>query len=269
MIATFHREWWLLALLGMLHGPAAVPAAESEPDAGVRAAVERYVHDHKAASGQLAPLADEALRRALPAYTLYSLRFRQYPVAMPVPEPFRGQNLLVADRQGKVSPLVSQEALAAWFRASAPPVVGDAAARELTAGWLRLAQELGQDGYYQFTGPAEMLTLTPDNGGRIVSGRTLVTGGGRGELKVRMRWGADGKLLSLEPEGKLTPGVRPICQATRLLDRDPVVRRMAEQDLLAMGRAAGPYLRERRVRSSPPLRRAIDWIWNRILAEGR
>jgi hypothetical protein len=29
---------------------------------------------------------------------------------------------------------------------------------------------------------------------------------------------------------QLRAGPRPICQATKLLDRDPIVRRMAEQD---------------------------------------
>lgn len=64
-------------------------------------------------------------------------------------------------------------------------------------------------------------------------------------------------------------GVRPICQATKLLDPDPVVRGMAEQAILVMGKAAEGYLTEQRTRASPELRQAIDRIWQRILAEGR
>jgi hypothetical protein len=37
-----------------------------------------------------------------------------------------------------------------------------------------------------------------------------------------------GKLARVAEGGKLRPGPRPICQATKLLDPDPLVRRMAE-----------------------------------------
>jgi hypothetical protein len=63
--------------------------------------------------------------------------------------------------------------------------------------------------------------------------------------------------------------VRPICQATKLLDPDPVVRRMAEDAILVMGRAAEEYLSEQRARATPALRAAIDQIWQRILIEER
>ena len=63
--------------------------------------------------------------------------------------------------------------------------------------------------------------------------------------------------------------MRPICQSTKLLDSDPIVRKMAEQDLLIMGKAAKPYLDEQRAKVSPPLRDAIDKIWQQILIEGR
>ena len=51
-----------------------------------------------------------------------------------------------------------------------------------------------------------------------------------------------------------------MCQATRLLDSDPIMRAMAAQDLLIMGRAAMPYLREQRKTAAPELVRAIDAI---------
>ena len=64
-------------------------------------------------------------------------------------------------------------------------------------------------------------------------------------------------------------GVRPICQATKLLDPDPVVRQMAEDAILVMGKAADEYLSEQRARATPALREAIDRIWQRILIEDR
>ena len=64
------------------------------------------------------------------------------------------------------------------------------------------------------------------------------------------------------------PGVRPICQATKLLDADPLVRRMAEQDILVMGQSAKEYLDEQRANAKPELKAAIDRIWKRIVDEG-
>ncbi|PYV74079.1 MAG: hypothetical protein DMG96_21240 [Acidobacteria bacterium] len=84
-----------------------------------------------------------------------------------------------------------------------------------------------------------------------------------------MTLGPAGSLFEIHERSALRPGVRPICQATKLLDRDPIVRRMAEQDLLVMGRAAKPYLDQVRAAARPKLQQAIDRIWQRILNEGR
>jgi hypothetical protein len=64
-------------------------------------------------------------------------------------------------------------------------------------------------------------------------------------------------------------GQRVGVQATKLLDPDPIVRRMAEQDLLVMGRATKPYLDQVRARVRPKLQLAIDRMWERIVREGR
>ena len=63
--------------------------------------------------------------------------------------------------------------------------------------------------------------------------------------------------------------MRPICQATKLLDPDPVVRRMAEDAILLMGKPAKEYLDGQRARATPALREAMDRIWQRILIEDR
>ena len=84
-----------------------------------------------------------------------------------------------------------------------------------------------------------------------------------------MTLGTSGCLVSILERSAIRPGVRPICQATKLLDRDPIVRRMAEQDLLVMGRAAKPYLDQVRATARPKLQQAIDRIWQRVLTEGR
>lgn len=75
--------------------------------------------------------------------------------------------------------------------------------------------------------------------------------------------------MSVSETANLKRGVRPICQATKLLDADLVVRRMAEQDLFVMGKAAGDYLAGQRAKADRKLQKAIDRIWQRILAEDR
>ena len=47
------------------------------------------------------------------------------------------------------------------------------------------------------------------------------------------------------------------------------VRGTAVQALLALGRAAQEYLNDRRASADPELQRAIDRIWQQILAEDR
>ena len=76
-------------------------------------------------------------------------------------------------------------------------------------------------------------------------------------------------LVNVSQTAHLKAGLRPICQATKLLDADPIVRRMAEQDLLILGRTAQEYLAVQRAKASPELQQAIDQIWQRIVDEGR
>jgi hypothetical protein len=78
-----------------------------------------------------------------------------------------------------------------------------------------------------------------------------------------------GAVRDFSYEAKLQAGMRPICQSTKLLDPDPLVRKMAEQDILIMGSSAKEYLDYQRSHVSPELRRAIDRIWERIVREGR
>ena len=74
----------------------------------------------------------------------------------------------------------------------------------------------------------------------------------------------EGKLVSAKTVKNIQAGIRPICQAKKLLDKDPVVKKMAEQDILIMGRMCKPYLQEQREKAAPPLQKAIDVIWNKI-----
>ena len=56
-----------------------------------------------------------------------------------------------------------------------------------------------------------------------------------------------GRLTKVTEVNKVVRGIRPRCQATRLLDPDPVIRAICEQDILVMGVAARAYLLEQRL----------------------
>lgn len=222
--------------------------------------------------GALSPLIDEGLAGALPGYAVYTLRFRQYPVAVRPPARLKASNLLLVGRDDAVTVVVDAPSLEKFFRSAVAPASTEAQARAVAKAWLRLSEELAQDGYLQFSIPEASVAAGPDaGGGRRVTGKAVVVpqAGNHGEIDATLVFDPGGRLVSATETRRIKRGMRPICQATKLLDPDPVVRRMAEQDLLVMGRAAGPYLEEQRAAAPPELRRAIDRVWRRILAEDR
>jgi len=114
--------------------------------------------------------------------------------------------------------------------------------------------------------------VTPAAGGGLrVTGKAVVNpqGGNMGEIAASLTFDPAGKLSKGSETANIKRGIRPICQATKLLDPDPIVRGMAEQAILVMGKAAKEYLDEQRAKASPELRSAIDRIWHRILIEDR
>jgi len=64
--------------------------------------------------------------------------------------------------------------------------------------------------------------------------------------------------------GKVHQGIRPKCQATKLLDPDP--HRPGLWGLYSSWGDAKEYLDKRRAETSTELQHAIDWIWQRIVA---
>jgi predicted neuraminidase len=256
-------------------GPLRAAPAPGEPSHPPRPTEEEIKKGQEAVNARLEKLhgqgaqvqyvADEAVTDSLPGWLCYAVLFRQYPVARLVPEGLSAGNVFAVLPGGKVETVSDPKALRKFFRAAMRPVrVGDAA-RQAAAAWLRLSEALHQDGFYQFAIPDKELTV--EKGGREAHGKAVVERGGNGEIKVALTFDADGKLDRADETAKLRPGPRPICQATKLLDPDPIIRRMAEQDLLIMGRAAKGYLDEQRARAAPPLRKAIDRLWQRILDE--
>jgi len=259
-----------LTVLGCLAIAFAAPVPEKErPDAPrAEKAVREHLEHFKGEAAQVERLQDRALERALPAYTLFAVWFRQYPVARLVPEGLAEANVFAVAADNKVEVLRNLTSLIAFFQTHLSPATTDEQIKEAARAWLSLSQQLHQDGFYQFTLEEDSLKVMQEQTETVVRGKVTVTRGGNGEIQAALRF-AGGRLLAIKEESKLRSGPRPICQATKLLDRDPIVRRMAEQDLRIMGRAARDYLNEQRAQASPELRQAIDRLWQRILDEDR
>lgn len=252
--------------LGMLAVGAAL--AEEPPDV-----LAKKLGEFKGAKGgQVIPITEDSLTRVFPGHRFYVLRFRQYPVSLVPPEPLKANNLFVVKPDGSVEHIADTTALERFFRATLAPVRTEIEAKAAAKAWLRLTQELRQDGFFQFSVPEGSLRIArAATGGRRVTGRAVVDprGGNQGEIVASLTFDQAGKLANVSETATIKRGIRPICQATKLLDPDPIVRGMAEQAILVMGKAAKEYLAEQRAKAGPELRRAIDRIWGRILAGER
>jgi hypothetical protein len=275
----------LIALLGVLLGAGftrAAPAPDDKDKQTAKPTAEEVQAAEKAIKDKFEPLknaddkllvriTDDAVARALPGRIVFAVVFPQYPVARLAPEPLKLQNVFAADKDGKVEHVTDVKGLEKLFRSALAPVKDDGAAKDSAQAWLRLSEELHQDKFFQFTIPEKDLAVEKEQDHRKVTGKAVVEpkGGNQGQIEVTLVFDADGKLIKADEQADLKAGIRPICQATKLLDSDPIVRRMAEQDILVMGRSARPYLDEQRAKAGPELRKAIDRIWQRILDEKR
>jgi hypothetical protein len=214
-------------------------------------------------------LTDATLTKVV-AEPMVEVRFRQYPIGFLPPAPLKVNNIFY-DRAGSLELMTDIASLKAFFLARVKPVTTDDAAREAVTAWLLLSEELKQDGFFHFSIPAASLVVGHVGDKLLASGRAEVGPqmSNKGEIKAQLVFTRDGKLLSVDETSTVRAGIRPICQATKLLDPDPIVRRMAEQDLLVMGSAAKPYIDFIRPQLSSPLKAALDSLWGRILEEGR
>jgi len=268
MMRAFALVLGLLLLVGRLTGHDAEPTpkkltkdeiAKAEKDA--RAHLEKL----KGTAGQLTRIEDEATARALPGHAFFAVLFRQFPVARMAPEGLKSANVFAVGRDGKVAVISAPAALEKWFKANLPAPSNETGLKDAARAFLRLDQDLHQDGFFKFRLEDDSTKVTKEKEGRVAYAKAVVMSGGNGTVEVKLTFNAEGKLLKAVETAKLRPGPRPICQATKLLDADPIVKGMAEQALLSMGRAAKPYLDEQRAKATPQLKKAIDRMWRRIV----
>ena len=230
--------------------------------------VEDYLVTRGASGAVVRPITDDYVGRTFPSFSFFGVIFRQHPIAVLCPQrqDLKCSNVFFV-KGGRVDFVATIPDLKFFFSAELDPAPSEKAAADAASTWLRFSEELKQDLFYTFSAPE--ISYMPREDVTRVRGHAAVMAGGEGQIDVLITLGAAGSLVHIYEKSALRPGVRPICQATKLLDRDPIVRRMAEQDVLVMGRAAKPYLDQVRATARPKLQQAIDRIWQRILDEGR
>src|SRR5262249_23942132 len=222
--------------------------------------VQDYLQSRGVSGAVVRPVTEDFVGRTFPNFSFFGVIFRQYPIAVQCPQApdLKCSNLFFV-RNSRVDFVSTIEDLKFFFAASLGPAPTQDAATDAASTWLRFSEELKQDLFYTFSPPD--VSYTPRDDLTVLQAHASVTAGGDGSIDVVLMLGGAGSLVNILEKSALRPGVRPICQATKLLDRDPIVRRMAEQDLLVMGRAAQPYLNQVRATAAPKLQQAIDRIW--------
>jgi hypothetical protein len=269
----------MISLVALLCAAAVAYAYAPGPDALKKPTKEdveqaRKVVDEalgKAQGATVEQIDQDALFNTCPNYIYYSIVFRQGPVARPLPEGFSSGNVYAVPRDKDAKPQLLNDAkkLEEFCKKNFKPVTTEDQAKDATRAWLYLAPVLQQDGFYTFALMDDSTKVEKDKTVKSASGKVVVMKGGNGDITVTLNFDDKGMLSKIEETDKLTPGPRPICQATKLLDSDDIVRRMAEQDLLIMGSAAKDYIMEQRAKASPELQKAIDRMWQRIVDEKR
>jgi hypothetical protein len=209
---------WMSAALTLAGDPVELPAGRAQAELE---AATKFLRQHKATGGDLQVKSDSVLAKVFPDYAFVVVRYRQFPVARVIPEGFKASNLLAIAKETTVSHLKDIKEQEKFFREHAAAARTANDLTDVLSAWLTLSQEHHQDGFYKF----EILTKDFDyNKERTqVRGRAVVMQGGNGELTATLDL-EDGKLARVSETAKIRPGPRPICQATRLLDVDPVVR---------------------------------------------
>jgi hypothetical protein len=270
------RTLCLFAVLALLAGTAtAADEPKSPTEDEIKAAQEHlteFLKDIKGANnGRVTAITGEGVGAMFPDHVLFSVLFPQYPIGRPAPAPLKVTNIIAIPKKkdGKPVTITTPKELETFFKDTAHAVKTAEEGEAAIKAWLWMSSALAQDGFYKFS--VKLDDKMKIDGSTITgAGQAPVDpqGGNKGEIKATLTF-KDGKLATADTKVDLKPGARPICQATKLLDQDPIVRGMAEQAIRVMGSSAKPYLDEQRAKASAQLREAIDRVWARIVEEGR
>jgi hypothetical protein len=264
----FTRMSLILALTIMLPTQAR-PQGKADDEVAAKASVEAKLKEWKADSAKVEVVLEKYVREMFPNHVFVAVHFPLWPVARIPPEPLKSQNLFAVTKDGKAAHLPDSKKLEEFFKSSLKTQLNQ---DKTVKSWLRLRMEYIQDGYFKFKYPEKTEVTGPGSSLTLVTGIVEVVpeAGNMGSLKAVVRFGRADEFTGVTmEENKVKAGIRPRCQATLLLHPEKLVREIAAQDLLVMGRMARGYLMDQRAKASDELRREIDRVWRCIEAEGR
>jgi hypothetical protein len=257
--------------LALVAAFALTPAVHADDVKDAEGRLKEYLGGIKGSeAGRITALTADGVAETFPDHVLFSHVIPLYPVAREAPPPLKHANVIAVPKKKDAKPVLITDAkgLEKFFKESARPVKKAEEADEAVKAWLRASAELAQDGYFKFTVKAGKGTASADavtaTGEAAVDPRNM----DKGEIKATLTF-KDGKLATNDTKVNVSAGIRPRCQATKLLDPDPIVRAIAEDSLRVMGSTAKEYLDEQYKKASPELRKAIDRLREKIAAEGR
>jgi len=243
-------------------------AAQGDPGDVQKAAdlVRKHIDklEHGKNAGEVLPQTGASVKATFPDHQIVLVRFRLFPVARVMPEGLNPSSIFAVNKAGNIEFVKDAKALEKFFHVHATAVNKEQDAKTLLSAWLTLTSEFHQDGMFKFEVLDKEFAINMEK----ATGRVVVMQGGNGDLRAELVIGKDGKLAKATEKAAIRPGPRPICQATKLLDADPLVRRIVEQDLLIMGLAARAYMMDQRAVATPELRQAIDRVWRQIEMNG-
>src|SRR5437764_115911 len=170
--------WMALPMLLLPAAPLWADATKADPVKAEKL-VKEELEKVKADPNLAVQIKDEAIDRAFPGQTFFAVIFRQFPVARLAPEPLKSSNLYAVDGDGKVVLINSIDSLKAYFNKGQFGAKEDAK-KDVVRAYLRLVQELHQDGFYKFKTEDDSLKVEGDK----ASGKVMLTGGGNGDIRV-------------------------------------------------------------------------------------
>jgi hypothetical protein len=152
---------------------------------------------------QLQPLEADDLRKIFERCDFLLLRYPRYPIEVVPVEPLRANNLF-AVCDGRVTRISDETALKNFFLQHFPASANSEMRAAGVRGWLRLVQELYQDGFVQFGSPS-----IKAGDSRFEGAVNATDGSGEGKLTVTMEF-KSAKLSKLISEGQIVPGPRQL-----------------------------------------------------------
>jgi hypothetical protein len=143
---------------------------------------------------------DDSTMGAFPAHAFFT--------ALGPPDGVKVVCLYAVGRDGRVATIASAADLERWFKANLRRRPHEAAIKTAALVWVRLGQELHQDGFYHFEVKGRGVRAGKGER-RTASARAVVTHGGEGAYEAKLTFDREGRLLEVAERAKLRPGDRP------------------------------------------------------------